>query len=344
MKAFERGKFSYSSSKKPKVHPKNTRSNSMGNKRAATDALKDLTSSEDEEGVRRTSKFMPVSKKDFLEKMKLVNHPILQDEEQLEMTFRYIDLANSMMRKSASRMMEMAAMEQDMDIPSKVASKGDTPPFFRGDMSTTIMVNGVDQIVRARRANGWGQALTDLFWEAKVVVRDYWVVKKQGDSVVSVLVQTISRHHKIKAIGAVNYAREQVMECAGKAQCRVNVRDAFPREQIDQVQEAYNRGYHLKRSGKIQAYRIYNQGGDSPVFEVRSMVDGKAVWGPPPPPTGETPAARQRADRGRRQENGRQGEDNGRQGGEDMEVADGGEMAAAALAGPTAAAAANGSN
>ena len=65
MKAFERGKFSYSSSKKPKVHPKNTRSNSMGNKRVATDALKDLTSSEDEEGVRRTSKFMPVSKKDF---------------------------------------------------------------------------------------------------------------------------------------------------------------------------------------------------------------------------------------------------------------------------------------
>jgi hypothetical protein len=279
---------------------------------------------------------MPVSKQDFLEKMRLVNHPILQDEEQLEMTFRYIDLANSMMRKSASRMMEMAAMGQEEDFTPQTASKRDAPPFFRGDMSTTIMVNGVDQIVRARRANGWSQALTDLFWEAKVVVRDYWVVKKQGDTVVSVLVQTISRHHKIMAIGAVNYAREQVMECAGKAQCRVNVRDAFPREQIEQVQEAYNRGYHLKKAGKIQTYRVYNHGGDSPVFEVRSMVDGKAVWGPPPPPTGETPAVRQRTARGRK------GED-GRQGGEDMEVADGGEMAAAAPAGPTAVAAANGS-
>jgi hypothetical protein len=66
------------------------------------------------------------------------------------------------------------------------------------------------------------------------------------------------------------------------------------------------------------------------------MVDGKAVWGLPPPPTGETPAVRQRTARGRK------GED-GRQGGEDMEVADGGEMAAAAPAGPTAVAAANGS-
>jgi hypothetical protein len=202
-------------------------------------------------------------------------------------------------------------------------------------MSTTIMVNGVDQIVRARRINGWSQALTDLFWEAKVVVRDYWVVKKQGDMVVSVLVQTISRHHKIMAIGAVNDAMEQVMECADKAQCRVNVRDAFLREQIEQVQEGYNRGYHLKKTGKIQAYRIYNHGGDAPVFEVRSMVDGKAVWGPPLPPTGETPAARQLTARGRK------GED-GRQGGEDMEVADGGEMAVEPPTGAAATAAAKG--
>jgi hypothetical protein len=135
------------------------------------------------------------------------------------------------------------------------------------------------------------------------------------------------------AIGAVNYAREQVMECAGKAQCRVNVRDAFPREQIEQVQEAYNRGYHLKKAGKIQAYRVYNHGGDSPVFEVRSMVDGKAVWGPPPPSAGETPAVRQRTARGRH------GEDGG-QAGEDMEVADGGGVEGATPAGAAAAAAA----
>jgi hypothetical protein len=75
------------------------------------------------------------------------------------------------------------------------------------------------------------KALTDLFWEAKVSVRDYWVVKKQGDNVVSVLVQSISRHNKIQAIG-------EVMECVGRAQCRVSVRDAFPREQMEQVQDA----------------------------------------------------------------------------------------------------------
>ncbi len=98
------------------------------------------------------------------------------------------------------------------------------------------------------------KALTDLFWEAKVSVRDYWVVKIQGDNVVSVLVQTISRHHKIQAIGEVNYAREQVMECAGRAQCQVNVRDAFPREKNGAGAGCINRGYrlyHLNKAGKI---------------------------------------------------------------------------------------------
>ncbi len=33
---------------------------------------------------------MPMSKLDFLEKMKMPNHPILLDEDQLDMTFRYI--------------------------------------------------------------------------------------------------------------------------------------------------------------------------------------------------------------------------------------------------------------
>jgi hypothetical protein len=64
------------------------------------------------------------------------------------------------------------------------------------------------------------------------------------------------------------------------------------------VQEAYNRGYQLKKAGKIQAYRIYNQGGDEPVFEVRTAVDGRATWGPPPPPPGDTPAGKARG-RGR---------------------------------------------
>jgi hypothetical protein len=64
------------------------------------------------------------------------------------------------------------------------------------------------------------------------------------------------------------------------------------------VQEAYNRGYQLKKADKIQAYRIYNQGGDEPVFEVRTGVHGKVTWGPPPPPSGDTPAGKARG-RGR---------------------------------------------
>jgi hypothetical protein len=144
--------------------------------------------------------------------------------------------------------------------------------------------------------------LTDLFWEAKVTVRDYWVVKKQGDNVISVLVQTISRYQKIRAIGAISYARDQVNEGLGRAHCRVNVRDAFPKEQLEQVQNAYNRGYQLQKAGKIQAYRIYNQGGEEPVFEVRTTVDGKLTWGLAPPPPGETPTSIERLRKGTNKE------------------------------------------
>ena len=57
------------------------------------------------------------------------------------------------------------------------------------------------------------------------------------------------------------------------------------------VQACYNRGYQLKLAGTIQAYRIHNTGADQPTFEVRKMVEGKVMWGPAPPPTGETPEA-----------------------------------------------------
>ncbi len=245
--------------------PKMTRSNSAGFKRPATETLDILdNSSSDEEGVNRPKKdkVYTMSKKEFVEQMTLLNHPILKDEDQMERTFRYIDLANSMMRNSAKRREEMEDMEEAVsreDERTKRTYRRDGPPFFRGDMSTTIMVNGVDQITRCRRARGWSQALTELFWENKVMVRDFWVVKKQGDAVVSVLVQTASRYQKILAIGAVNQARDHVSEDLSRTQCRINVRDAFPKEQLEMVQEAYNRGYQLKKAGKIQAYRIYNQ-------------------------------------------------------------------------------------
>jgi hypothetical protein len=111
------------------------------------------------------------------------------------------------------------------------------------------------------------------------------------------LVQTASRYQKILAIAAVNEARERVAENLGRAQCQVNVRDAFPKEQLEMVQEAYNRGYHLKKAGKIQAYRICNQGGEEPVFELRTVVNSKQTWGPAPPPTGDLPPLKGRSSR-----------------------------------------------
>jgi hypothetical protein len=271
------------SNKKARGSPKGgTKTNAL--KRPAGDILRD-SSSEDEEGIvrPRKDKVMSVSKADFMEKMKLVNHPILQDEDQLEMTFRYIDLANSMMKNPGKKMEEMTERLEDQDRVDRRTSQGrDEPAFFRGDMATTVMVNGVDQIVRYRRDRGWSQALSGLFWEARVTVRDYWVVKKQGDTVVSVLVQTLSRYHKIRAVEAVNDVRDKISENLGRVQCRVNVRDAFPKGQMVQVQKAYNLGFQMKKEGKIQAYRIYNQGGQEPVFEVRTIKDGKSGWGPAP--------------------------------------------------------------
>jgi hypothetical protein len=304
-KAFER---KLASGNKKQKQPPKTRSNSAGIKRPAMDPLVH-SSSEDEETVPRPNKnkAYAMSKEDFLEKMTLLNHPILQDPDQLELTYRYIDLANSMLRRSGTKLAELAHMEGEELSAPKPANRREGPYFFRGDMSTTIMVNGVDQIVRRRGAKGWSHALTDIFWEARVMVKDFWVVKKQGEAVVSVLVQTASRYQKILAIAAVNEARDKVAEQLGRAQCRVNVRDAFPKDQLEMVQEAYNRGYHLKKAGKIQAYRIYNQGGDEPVFEVRTAANGKTTWGPAPPPTGDTPPLKGRASR--RQDREKQPED-----------------------------------
>jgi hypothetical protein len=232
------------------------------------------TKSSDEEVVEvevdrpLKGKQMSMSKWDFLQRMTATGHPIIHDQEQLELTYRYIDLANSMLSKPMKRVEELEDMHDAVDNEAEKTNSKDTPPFFRGNMATTIMVNGVDQIVRHGRAKGWSQALTDLFWEARVMIRDFWVVKKYNDEVVSVLVQTSSRYQKILAVGAVNIARGQVGEGLGRAQCRVNVRDAFPREQMEQVLSAYSRGFQLKKDSKIHAYRVYNQGGEEPVFEV----------------------------------------------------------------------------
>jgi hypothetical protein len=265
------------------------------------------------------SKKMGMSKWDFLQRMTAAGHPIIHDQEQLELTYRYIDLANSMLSQPIRRVEEMEDMQNAVDNEAEKTRSKDSPPFFRGNMATTIMVNGVDQIVRHRRAKGWSQALTDLFWEARVMVKDFWVVKKYNEEVVSVLVQMSSRYQKILAVGAVNMARGQVGEGLGRAQCRVNVRDAFPREQMGQVQSAYSRGFQLKKEGKIQAYRVYNHGGNEPVFEVRQEVNGRPSWGPGPARNGDGPVSREGSQR--RMEGTSGGEEAGREAEEGVQTA-----------------------
>jgi hypothetical protein len=61
--------------------PKNTRSNSAGHKRPAVVPIDNLAdSSSDEEGVNRPKKdkVYTMSKKEFVEQMTLLNHPILK--------------------------------------------------------------------------------------------------------------------------------------------------------------------------------------------------------------------------------------------------------------------------
>ena len=189
-------------SKKAKIAEKtNTRSGSIGTKRPPDNRDLHLSSEEDDDNIDRPlkNKEMYMSKKDFHEKMTLLNHPIMKPEnrDQLELTYRYIDLANSMLRNSTGKQMEMAAMEDDIREINKAASDKkdkDGPPFFRGNMSTTILLNGVDQIQRASRARTWSQAILDLMWDARVTVQDFWVVKRQGEDVVSVLVKMSSRY------------------------------------------------------------------------------------------------------------------------------------------------------
>ena len=159
----------------------------LGNKFSPLDSLRENSSSDEEEvvdkqlqGVEREvdrplrDKDMAMSKWDFLQRMTAANHPLIRDPEQLELTYRYIDLANSMLRKSGKRTEEMDVVQEAVvDTETEKSQDREAPPFFRGNMATTVMVNGVDQIVRHRRARGWSQALTDLFWEAKVMVRDF---------------------------------------------------------------------------------------------------------------------------------------------------------------------------
>ncbi len=73
---------------------------------------------------------MGLSKWDFLQRMTAANHPIIHDQEQLKLTYRYIDLANSMLSKPSKRAEELEAMQDAVDNEAEKTHSKDTPPFF----------------------------------------------------------------------------------------------------------------------------------------------------------------------------------------------------------------------
>jgi hypothetical protein len=169
----------------------------------------------------------------------------------------------------------MEDMQEAVDTEVEKVRNKEAPPFFQREHVHHHHGQRGGPDCLTQKGQGWSQALSDLFWEAKVMIRDFWVVKKHNDKVVSVLVQTSSRYQKILAIGAVNTARGLIGEGLGRAHCRVNVRDAFPREQMEQVQSAYSRGFQLKKEArsKLTGSTIRVGMGQSLRSGLRSMVE-----------------------------------------------------------------------
>jgi hypothetical protein len=249
-----------------------------------------LTSSDDDEGkVKRPArdKVLHITKEEFYEQMVMAKHPIIHDEDRLEKAYRYIDIANSMMEKKTEEKLDrvMAEKQDEMDAKNNngKADREAGPAFFRGNMSTTIMLNGVDQIAEKLDSPTWGKAIWDLYRGTGVAVQDVWGVKKENNRVVSVLVKFSTRYQKTAAISIVNEIRADIVNSLpNRTRVRVSARDAFPKDQMEKVQECYTRGYALKKAGKIQSYRIYNTGAEEPTFEVRTLMGGKQIWGPAP--------------------------------------------------------------
>jgi len=221
--------------------------------------------------------------------------PIGFDPEMMELAYRLLTVNNTLMKVSTE---EARQGVEEAEAGAAVVAEGamataeqeKTPRFFRGNMSTTVLVNGVDQIRSYLSAPSWSAGIVRAVRDSGAYVQDVWMVKRQGTEVVSCLVQFSSRFQKLLALAALTDLRMDMQRTMGRVSSnRVNARDAFPREQLDAVKACYNRGYELKKAGLIESYRIYNTGEMSPTFEVRTKKDGKVVWGPPPPRSGETP-------------------------------------------------------
>ncbi len=109
-------------------------------------------SSDEEEGVDEVvekevdrplrSKKMGMSKWDFLQRMTAAGHPIIHDQEQLELTYRYIDLANSMLSQPIRRAEEMEDMQDAMDNEAERTRSKDSPPSFEGTWPPPLWSTG----------------------------------------------------------------------------------------------------------------------------------------------------------------------------------------------------------
>ena len=283
-----------SSTKRPRINP------------SSQSADHSLSEGDDDDEVDRPlrGEKMLLSKKELKQLIELSGVEVT--DRYLERMYRYIDLLNNTLKDGGiSKLQDQVdSMEEEVAATKKSAADKEGPPFFRGNMATTIMLNGVEEIRKKKGAETSTQGIIALFKDVGVYVMDVWIVKKEGDRAVSALVKFGSRFQKITALAAVNGFRTGYnRDYTKKNKNAVNARDAFPREQLEAVQACYRRGYELKSSGKIQSYRIFNTGAEQPTFEVRREVDGKSVWGPPPPSTGDTPRLN-REDRTRRMNRG----------------------------------------
>jgi hypothetical protein len=261
-----------------------------GNVRKTNGPLSPAQSSSSDEEERRVDrpardKALLITKEEFYENMVKIRHPILHDEDKLEKAYRCIDLANSMMEKVTEEKLDQEKTDMQGEGTESTdrdrTDKGGEPEFFRGNMSTTIMLNGVDQIADKLKSQTWGKAIWDLYRGTGVCVQDVWPVKKENTKVVSALVKFSSRYQKTVAISIVSEIRAEIAhDLPSRTRVRVGARDAFPKEQMAKVQDCYTRGYELKKAGKIQSYRIYNTGAGEPTFEVRTSIGSKSTWGP----------------------------------------------------------------
>lgn len=286
--------------KTPKTQQAKKRANKTAVKDKGSNAnmeeVSDSFSSEDDqdlvEGRINIDTPIAMTKKGFKELAETLKLRITKDPMKMELAYRLITLDNFLMSASKGVTKETVdAMEQEAakNAGGNGSGQDGTPLFFKGDLSNTIMVNGIDQIQQMMRANTWHRGLLSLFGGNGIHVADVWVVKKVDNKVVSALVKFSTRFQKIMAMAVFNEERAKMANDMPPRECRINARDAFPREQMQAVKECYSRGYQLKKAGKVDSYRIHNTGAGSPTFEVRSMIEGRRTWGPPPPHTGDTP-------------------------------------------------------